>query len=51
MPNSDMLINYIPGGPSWLTGGPFGPEGGLLATVAITVALVVVWRGGRKEPA
>jgi membrane protease YdiL (CAAX protease family) len=45
------LIDYLPGGPSWLTGGPFGPEGGLVATVALIVATAVAWRGGRKEPA
>jgi membrane protease YdiL (CAAX protease family) len=45
------LINYLPGGPTWLTGGPFGPEGGLLATVALAAATTVAWWGGRKEPA
>lgn len=43
------LIDYLPGGPSWLTGGPFGPEGGLVATVALIVATAVAWRWGRKE--
>lgn len=32
------------GGPAWLTGGAFGPEGGLAATVAFLVALLAVLR-------
>ncbi len=43
------LINYDPGGPSWLTGGSFGPEGGLLATAAIGVGIAAAWRWTRKE--
>ena len=45
------LINYSPGGPSWLTGDSFGPEGGLLATAAIALAIGTTWRWTRKEPA
>ena len=29
------LIDYYPGGPAWLTGGAFGPEGGVLGTLAL----------------
>lgn len=43
------LIDYSPGGPVWLTGGRFGPEGGLLATVAITLATIAAWRWRGKE--
>jgi membrane protease YdiL (CAAX protease family) len=43
------FIDYEPGGPWWLTGGAFGPEGGLTATVAICAAIVVAWRWGKKE--
>lgn len=45
------LINYSPGGPSWLTGGAFGPEGGMLATVAIALAIGAAWRWSGKERA
>ena len=31
-------------GPAWLTGGDFGIEGGVAATIAILVSTVVVWR-------
>ncbi len=37
-------VDFIPGEPSWLTGGLFGPEGGLLATGALVLGTVVVVR-------
>lgn len=41
-------------GPAWVTGGPFGPEGGLVGTVAAVVGLVMVVRvtrpGGMLGP-
>jgi CAAX protease family protein len=49
LPFAIPLIDYSPGGPLWLTGGSFGPEGGLLATVAISIATVAAWRWSRKE--
>ncbi len=43
-------------GPRWLTGGEFGPEGGLAGTLAVLVAVALVWlytrpgsRGGTSE--
>jgi len=41
------------GGPAWLTGGAFGPEGGLVSTVALGVAAVVMyrWAGRQKRDA
>ncbi len=38
-------IEYSTNGPSWLTGGSFGPEGGLIATAVM--AAVTVWLGRR----
>jgi membrane protease YdiL (CAAX protease family) len=35
------FIDYLPGQPAWLTGGSFGPEGGLLATIVLGIATVV----------
>jgi hypothetical protein len=43
------LLDYRPGGPSWLTGGGFGPEGGLAATIALTVAIVLARQWAGKE--
>jgi membrane protease YdiL (CAAX protease family) len=34
-------IDYLPGSPPWLTGGAFGPEGGLIATMLLTLAILV----------
>jgi membrane protease YdiL (CAAX protease family) len=43
------LLDYRPGTPVWLTGGSFGPEGGLAATIAMTVGIVVARRWAGKE--
>ena len=45
------MIDYLPGEPVWLTGGAFGPEGGFLATVAISLASFAAWRRGEGRPA
>jgi membrane protease YdiL (CAAX protease family) len=44
-------IDFIPGEPAWLTGGQFGPEGGVLATVVLVLgtALVTRWPQFREE--
>jgi len=36
--------------PRWLAGGAFGPEGGLLGTVALLLALLIVWGWPRLGP-
>jgi len=45
------LLDYNPGGSPWISGGAFGPEGGLAATVALTAACVVLIRRTRKDEA
>jgi membrane protease YdiL (CAAX protease family) len=42
-------IDYSPGGPAWLTGGSFGPEGGVLATASLALALPLLIRWTRQE--
>ncbi len=37
-------------GPDWLTGGAFGPEGSLVATVLVGLAALVLWRTPRLAP-
>lgn len=46
------FINYEPGGPAWLTGGAFGPEGGVLATLVLGLATVLAtrWILHRPQP-
>jgi membrane protease YdiL (CAAX protease family) len=43
-------IDYHMGSPAWLTGGAFGPEGGLIATGVLALATALVARWNRKEP-
>jgi hypothetical protein len=50
LPFDIPYIDYHMGHPAWLTGGAFGPEGGLLATLALTVTVVLVAQWVRKEP-
>jgi membrane protease YdiL (CAAX protease family) len=45
------LLDYIAGNPAWLTGGAFGPEGGLAATIALTLAIIVTGRWAAREQA
>jgi uncharacterized protein len=49
LPFDIPLLDYCAEDPVWLSGGRFGPEGGLMATVAITAALLVALRWTRKE--
>ena len=51
LPFTIPLINYDPGGPQWLTGGNFGPEGGAIGSCAIILGVAVVWRLMRRENA
>jgi hypothetical protein len=50
LPFEIPFVDYSMGGPAWLTGGAFGPEGGLLSTVAITSAIILAVRWVRKDP-
>lgn len=43
------LVQYAAGGPAWITGGAFGPEGGMAATVAFGVALIVLRRRLQRD--
>lgn len=49
LPLAMPLLDYLPGGPAWLTGGEFGPEGGLVATFVLLMASVVVARRIPRE--
>jgi membrane protease YdiL (CAAX protease family) len=50
LPFEIPFVDYSMGGPAWLTGGAFGPEGGLLSTVAITSAIVLAARWVHRDP-
>lgn len=51
LPFSIPLIDFHPGRDAWLTGGSFGPEGGIAATVVLGLAAAVLARQLRKDPA
>ena len=44
LPFDIPLLDYRSGGPAWLTGGAFGVEGGLAATIALTIAIPIAAR-------
>ena len=50
LPFDIPYIDYHTGSPVWLTGGAFGPEGGLLATFALTATVMLVAQWIRREP-
>lgn len=43
------LIDYDPGAPAWLSGGAFGPEGGVLATAVLLFGCLYLGRWARKD--
>jgi len=45
------LINFDPGTITWLTGGSFGPEGGVAATIVLCIGCVALVRVMRKDEA
>lgn len=51
MPFRIPLLDYHTADPTWVSGGQFGPEGGVLATVALGAALFVARRWSREEAA
>ena len=40
----------VPRGPDWLGGGPFGPEGSVVATVVVLAAAAACWRSRWLRP-
>lgn len=51
LPFTIPFIDHHAGTPVWLTGGAFGPEGGLTATIAIIAAIAVAARWARRGAA
>lgn len=43
------LFNLMEIGPDVVTGGPFGPEGGLAVTAVLIVSTLVVWWAGQRR--
>jgi hypothetical protein len=47
---SHVLFNAARSGPAWIGGGEFGPEGGVLATIALLACLWYVLKAGFLKP-
>jgi membrane protease YdiL (CAAX protease family) len=43
-------LSYVPGHPVWLTGGPFGPEGGVVATLCLVLGCLLAGRHIDRKP-
>jgi uncharacterized protein len=43
------LLNLMEVGPDSVTGGAFGPEGGLAVTVVLVVSCILVWQLSRRK--
>jgi hypothetical protein len=37
-------------GPAWLTGGSYGPEGGVLVTIVVGISTIILWRARWLAP-
>ena len=48
---SIALFDMMETGPDWLTGGAFGPEGGLVVTGVLVAASILVWLAYRQRAA
>ena len=44
------LVYAESGNPEWLSGGGYGPEGGIAATVALLLATLLIWKSGMFHP-
>jgi membrane protease YdiL (CAAX protease family) len=43
------MVRFVGEGPKWLSGGLYGPEGGIGTTVATTIGLLLIWRYLRRR--
>lgn len=44
-----VIFDLSEAGPDWLTGGPFGPEGGLAVTTVLIISSLTVWLAYRRK--
>lgn len=47
--NTAVLLNLNTNGPDWLTGGAFGPEGGVAVTAVLLAGILLVWLANRRR--
>jgi len=44
------ILDGTGGNPVWMSGGAYGPEGGVAATVAMIISTLIVWKSGFFKP-
>jgi membrane protease YdiL (CAAX protease family) len=44
------LVYAKSGNPEWLSGGSYGPEGGIAATIVLLFATLLIWKSGMFHP-
>jgi len=44
------MYEPVVGGPQWISGGAFGPEGSILATVLVALATYLIWKSPAFKP-
>lgn len=49
LPAGGTLFNLMEVGPDVITGGPFGPEGGLSVTLVLVISCVLVWVVSQRQ--
>ncbi|HZR98718.1 MAG TPA: type II CAAX endopeptidase family protein [Chloroflexota bacterium] len=47
---AEGLLRLAPRGPAWVTGGAFGPEGGLVGLLALGLGALALWAYARRRP-
>jgi CAAX protease family protein len=49
LPFSTPWLDYHPGQPAWVSGGSFGPEGGIVATVVLLLTVMIAARFTQRD--
>lgn len=48
---STAILDGTGSNPVWISGGAYGPEGGIAATIAVIICTLIIWKSGLFKPA